>query len=112
MRKMIQYTGEKLNDTMEIRIYKGADAAFSLYEDEGDNYNYEKGKYTVIPFNWNEKLQTLTIGNLQGSYPGNLKNRIFNIVFVSEGTGVGIGDAAIRKEVVYSGKSIIVNKTK
>ena len=58
MGKLMQYTNEKPNDTMEIRIYKGADAAFSLYEDEGDNYNYETGKYTVIPFNWSEKLQT------------------------------------------------------
>ncbi len=112
MGKLMQYTGEKPNDTLEIRIYKGADAEFSLYEDEGDNYNYEKGKYSVIPFNWNEKLQTVTIGNLQGSYAGALKKRVFNIVFVSEGNGGGIGDAATRKEVVYSGKRIIVNKIK
>jgi len=108
--KPMQYTGEKSNDTLEIRIYKGARAEFSLYEDEGDNYNYEKGKYTVIPFTWNEQLQVLTIGNLQGSYTGSLKKRIFNIVFVGEGNGTGIEDAAIKKEVVYTGKKIIVNK--
>ena len=108
--KLMQYTGEKLNDTLEIRIYKGADAEFSLYEDEGDNYNYEKGKYTVIPFTWNEKAQTLTIGNLQGSFAGYLKKRIFNIVFVSEGNGIGSADATTKKEVIYTGKSMIVKK--
>jgi len=112
MGKLVQHTGEKLNDTLEIRIYKGANAEFSLYEDEGDNYNYEKGKYTVIPFAWNERSQVLTIGNLQGSYTGSLKKRIFNIVFVSEGNGAGIEDAAAKKEVIYTGKNIIVNKNK
>ncbi|HEX7411965.1 MAG TPA: TIM-barrel domain-containing protein, partial [Bacteroidales bacterium] len=106
MGKLMQYTNEKPNDTVEIRIYKGANAEFSLYEDEGDNYNYEKGKYTVIPFAWNEKTQTLTISKLQGAYPGYLTKRIFNIVFVSEGNGAGIADAAIRKSVVYIGNSI------
>jgi alpha-D-xyloside xylohydrolase len=110
MGKLMQYTGEKLNDTLEIRIYKGADSEFSLYEDEGDNYNYEKGKYTVIPFSWNEKSQVLTIGNSQGSYSGSLKKRILNIVFVSEGNGNGIENAATKKEVIYTGKNIIVNK--
>jgi alpha-D-xyloside xylohydrolase len=112
MGKLMQYTAEKTNDTLEIRVYKGADAVFSLYEDEGDNYNYEKGKYSIILFNWNERLQTLTIGNLQGSYAGSLKKRVFNIVFVSEGNGAGIENAATKKGVVYTGKNIIVNKSK
>ncbi len=112
MGKLMQHTGEKLNDSLEIRIYKGADAVFSLFEDEGDNYNYEKGKYTIIPFTWNEKLQVLTIGNLQGSYTGSLKKRVFNIVFVSEGNGAGSGEAVARNEVVYLGKSIIIKKNK
>jgi alpha-D-xyloside xylohydrolase len=75
----MQYTNEKPNDTLEIRIYKGSDAEFDLYEDEGDNYNYEKGKYTVIHFRWNEKLQTLTIGNLQGAYDGYLTNLQYSL---------------------------------
>jgi alpha-D-xyloside xylohydrolase len=109
MGKMMQYTGEKLNDTLEIRIYKGADAAFSLYEDEGDNYNYEKGKYSIIPFAWNEKTQSLTIGKLQGGYTGCLKRRIFNIVFVRGGNGAGIADAVKKEAVVYIGNSITLN---
>jgi alpha-D-xyloside xylohydrolase len=112
MGKLMQYTAEKSNDTLEIRIYKGANSDFSLYEDEGDNYNYEKGKYTVINFKWNEKIQTLTIENLQGSYINYLKKRVFNIVFVSEGNGVGIELTAKKVEIAYDGKRIVINKMK
>jgi alpha-D-xyloside xylohydrolase len=108
MGKMMQYTGEKSNDTLEIRIYQGADGNFSLYEDEGDNYNYEKDKYTVIPFAWNEKTHVLTISNLQGSYEGHLKKRIFNIVFVSENNGGGIAEAKIKKTIIYNGSSVVI----
>ena len=108
MGKMIQYTGEKSNDTLEIRIYRGANAAFSLYEDEGDSYNYEKGKYTVIPFKWNEQLKQLTIGDLQGSYAGHLQKRMFNIVFVSEGNGTGVQEALSKLSVRYTGVKTIV----
>lgn len=110
MGKLVQYTSEKSMDTLEIRVYKGADGAFSLYEDEGDNYNYEKGSFTVIPFKWNEKNKTLTIGSLQGSYPGYLKKRVFNIVFVGEGNGIGCGEGLIKKEIVYTGNVIILKE--
>jgi alpha-D-xyloside xylohydrolase len=108
MGKMIQYTGEKSNDTLEIRIYRGANATFSLYEDEGDSYNYEKGKYTVIPFKWNEQLKQLTIGDLQGSYNGHLQKRMFNIVFVSEGNGTGVQEALSKQSVRYTEVKTIV----
>jgi alpha-D-xyloside xylohydrolase len=106
MGKLMQYTAEKANDTLEIRVYKGADATFSLYEDEGDNYNYEKGKYTIIPFNWNEQLQALTIGGMQGTYAGALKTRVFKIVVVSDANGTGMDDSRAEKKVVYTGKNI------
>ena len=76
----MQWVGEKKWDNLELRIYPGADGQFVLYEDEGDNYNYEKGAYSVIQFSWNEKTHTLTIGDRQGSYPGMLQNRLFTIV--------------------------------
>ena len=106
MGPIIQYTGEKTADTLEIRVYKGADGRFDLYEDEGDNYNYEKGKYTVISFKWNDKQQSLTIGDRQGNYPGSLTNRVFNVVFVTEVEGVGITISTSRKTVPYYGKKI------
>lgn len=107
--RLMQYTGEKSNDTLEIRVYKGASGQFNLYEDEGDSYNYEKGRYTVIQFNWNEKIKTLTVGNLQGSYPGYLRKRIFNVVFVSEGNGIGALDASAKKTVMYKGVKMTIN---
>ena len=59
---VMQYIGEKTWDELELHIFPGADATFTLYEDEGDNYNYEKGAYTTIPMKWNERTRTLTIG--------------------------------------------------
>jgi alpha-D-xyloside xylohydrolase len=106
MGKIIQYAGEKSADTLEIRVYKGADAQFDLYEDEGDNYNYEKGKYATISFKWNEKAQFLTIGDKQGNYPGSLAKRIFNVVFVAESEGNGITVSTAKKQVSYFGKKV------
>jgi alpha-D-xyloside xylohydrolase len=76
----MQYVGEKSWDNLEVRVYPGADGDFLLYEDEGDNYNYEKGVYATIPMQWNDKARTLTIGNRKGEYPGMLKQRKFTIV--------------------------------
>lgn len=104
MGKFIQYTGQKPLDTLEIRVYKGADGRFDLYEDEGDSYDYENGNYTVIPFKWDEKRQTLTIGQKQGYYSGNLTKRIFTVIFVNESKGLGITPGEDKKKVVYIGK--------
>ena len=76
----MQYVGEKVWDNLELRIYPGANGTFTLYEDEGDNYNYEKGQYATIVFQWNDSKKTLTIGTRQGSYPGMLQQRRFTIV--------------------------------
>lgn len=77
----MQYVGEKSWDNLEIRIYPGADGQFTLYEDEGDSYNYERGVYTTIPFVWKDKTRTLTIGARQGSFPGLLQSRQFTLVW-------------------------------
>lgn len=76
----MQYVGERAWDNLELRIYPGANGSFTLYEDEGDNYNYEKGQYATITFQWNDKARTLTIGERKGSYPGMLQKRQFTIV--------------------------------
>ena len=76
----IQYVGEKAWDNLELRVYPGANGDFTLYEDEGDNYNYEKGKYATIGFHWNDKARTLTIDERQGIYPGMQEKRQFTIV--------------------------------
>ena len=76
----MQYVGEKSWDNLELRVYPGADGEFVLYEDEGDNYNYEKGAYSTINIKWNERTRTLTIGERQGQYKGMLQQRHFTIV--------------------------------
>ncbi len=105
----VEYAAEKPADPIELRIYRGADASFALYEDENDNYNYEKGAYSVIPMHWNQARQTLTVGERKGNFPGMLQNRSFRIVFVGEGHGTGVGPFAEADKVVqYSGKSITI----
>ena len=94
----MQYVGEKAWDHLEIRIYPGADGSFTLYEDEGDNYNYEKGVYATIPFSWNDKTSSLTVGSRQGSYPGMLVSRQFTFV-LPDGTS---------KNVSYNGESLTI----
>ena len=76
----MQYVGEKAWDNLELRLYPGANGDFTLYEDEGDNYNYEKGQYSTIAFHWNDKARTLTIDDRKGSFPGMLTKRQFTIV--------------------------------
>jgi alpha-D-xyloside xylohydrolase len=110
MGKFMQYTSEKPMDTLEIRIYPGADGQFTLYSDEGNNYNYEKGKYAVIPFKWSEQQQTLTIDKQQGGYAGALKKRVLNIVWVNETDGKGIEISPKIKAVIYTGEKISVTK--
>jgi alpha-D-xyloside xylohydrolase len=106
MGKIIQYASEKSADTIEIRVYKGADAKFDLYEDEGDNYNYEKGNHSIILFKWDEKRQTLTIGDKQGNYQGALKKRIFNIVLATKNKGFGTNTNSTGKKILYVGSQV------
>jgi len=76
----MQYVGEKTWEQLEMRVYPGADATFTLYEDEGDGYDYEKGAYTTITFSWDDRRRTLTIGDRQGNFPGMIAKRQFSVV--------------------------------
>ena len=76
----MQYVGEKSWNELELRVYPGADGQFTLYEDEGDNYNYERGAYSTINIKWNERARTLTIGERQGTFKGMLQQRRFTVV--------------------------------
>jgi alpha-D-xyloside xylohydrolase len=105
----VQYAQEKKWDNLELRIYPGADAVFTLYEDENDSYNYEKGQYTEIDCRWNEQAHTLTISDRRGNFPGMLISRKFNIVIVNQQNGAGAAPAAkVNKTVVYKGREIKV----
>jgi len=108
MGKSIQFAGQKPEDTLEIRIYQGANGRFELYEDEGDNYNYERGKFTIVPFRWDNEKRTLTIDDREGMYPGMLVERTFNIVLVNGKRGIGVEiSSTIDKTINYSGKKIV-----
>ncbi|MGA2542566.1 MAG: TIM-barrel domain-containing protein [Verrucomicrobiota bacterium] len=103
----VQYSSEKPADPIELRIYRGADSKFTLYEDEGDNYKYEKGKYATIPISWNEAKHTLEIGKRTGAFLGMLKERTFNVVWISENHGAGISSTEKPDAVVpYNGKAV------
>lgn len=105
----VQYAEEKKWDHLEIRIYPGANGKFVLYEDENDNYNYEKGVYATITFDWDDKKKSLTISDRTGNFPGILLSRNFNIVTVSNNKAVGENTAVTADKVVtYTGKKIIV----
>lgn len=104
-----EWSTEKQEDPVELRIYRGANGDFTLYEDERDGYNYEKGVYATIPFHWDDPKQTLTIGERRGSFPGMLSERRFQVVFVGEDHGVGItAESKPDKVVTYSGKQVSV----
>jgi alpha-D-xyloside xylohydrolase len=93
-------------DPIEIRIYPGANGDFNLYEDGGDNYDYEHGAYSVIPFHWDEKSRRLTIGDRHGSFPGMLEHRTFHAVIVREGHGAGITSSSPPDVTIeYHGKA-------
>ncbi|MGA9118523.1 MAG: TIM-barrel domain-containing protein [Bacteroidota bacterium] len=85
-----QYAAEKPADPIELRIYPGANGQFTLYEDENDNYDYEKGEYATIKFTWDDGQKTLTISDRKGEFPGMLKERTFSIVVVGRGQGAGV----------------------
>ncbi|MBN2200518.1 DUF5110 domain-containing protein, partial [bacterium] len=109
MGPFIQYAAESA-DPIELRIYPGADGDFTLYEDENDNYNYEKGAFSTILMKWDDQARRLTVGDRKGEFPGMLKDRAFQVVLVGEkrGTGVGITSDADRT-VSYSGREQIVS---
>ncbi len=105
----VQYATEKKWDNLEIRIYGGANGEFTLYEDENDNYNYEKGAYSTITFTWDDIKKRLTIDDRKGLFPGMLAERKFSIVRVAGNKGAGM--AVVEKpdrEMTYKGKKITI----
>ena len=105
----MEWTTEKPEDPIELRIYAGADGDFTLYEDENDNYNYEKGVHATIAMHWDDAAHTLSIGTREGSFPGMLAQRTFRVVLVGPNHGTGIAMSATEEKVVhYTGEKISV----
>jgi len=107
----LEYAQQKPADPIELRVYSGADGNFTVYEDEGDNYDYEKGSFATIPLHWYDASHTLTIGARQGKFPGMIERRTFNIVWVGEGHGVGVDPSDHPdKAVAYDGSAVTVTR--
>jgi alpha-D-xyloside xylohydrolase len=105
MGPLVQYSTEKPADPIELRIYPGADGNFTLYEDENDNYNYEKGVYATIAFHWDDARRQLSIDARKGEFPGMLKVRSFQVAIVGKGHGAGVEAARDPDKVIlYNGK--------
>ncbi|MFL5741546.1 MAG: TIM-barrel domain-containing protein [Flavisolibacter sp.] len=105
----LQYTNEKPADTIHLFVYTGRNASFELYEDEGTNYNYEKGMYSNIRMDYDENKQTLTIADRKGNFPGMLQKRIFIVSRVSSKAPVEWNPDRSGTVVSYEGKKIIIN---
>ena len=107
----IQYASEKPAAPITIYVYTGKNASFTLYEDEGTNYNYEKGQYTTIPFVYDDKSKELTIGERKGDFDGMVKERTFHIVFVGKDTPKGFDTNPVPdKTVQYNGTQLKINR--
>jgi alpha-D-xyloside xylohydrolase len=103
----VEYATQSPDAPITLRVYRGADADFTLYEDEGDSYDYEKGAHATIALHWDEASSSLRLGAREGSYPGMPKTRTFRVIIVGEGKGVGPAvEANVDKEIQYQGDSL------
>ena len=92
-----------------MRIYQGQDATFTLYEDEGDTYNYENGAFSTIELHWDDAKKRLHIGKRQGAYTGMPMTRTFSLLLVSEQQGTGVESSSTgAREITYDGNPLIV----
>jgi alpha-D-xyloside xylohydrolase len=106
----IQYTDEKQPATITLFVYGGADGKFTLYEDEGTNYNYEKGAFAEIEFSYSESSRQLTIGKRSGQFAGMLKTRTFRIVYVAPDAATPWNpDITSGKSVRYIGNKMTIS---
>lgn len=100
---VMQYASEKKAENIEIRVHQGKDGKFSLYEDEDTNYNYERGAFSTISFDYNDAKGTLTIGDRKGNFDGMLTNRVFRVVFIEK-------SSYAPKIVQYNGLKTVVKR--
>lgn len=106
----MQWSDEKKPELIDLYVYAGKDGSYTLYEDEGTNYNYEKGKYAVIDFKYDDARKQVTIGARKGSFDGMLQKRRFNIILVDKKKqqGVNLAKSPKGKVVKYSGQAMTV----
>lgn len=105
----IQFTGDQPDAPTELRVYPGRDGSFTLYEDEGDNYNYEQGSFTTIRMEWNDNTRQLTLDDRQGSYPGMQVSKAFCVVIANGKPFDPLAEKRQALEILYSGKRMMVD---
>ncbi len=106
----MEWSDQKKPELIDLYVYAGKDGQFTIYEDEGTNYNYEKGKYSTIEIQYNDALKTVTIGARKGTFDGMLQKRRFNVILVSEQNvqGVNLAKSPKGKMVKYDGLAVTV----
>ena len=102
----MQWSDEKPADNIRLYVYAGRDTDFTLYEDDGVTYDYEKGAYATIPIHWDDASRTLTLGERKGAFPGMLKERTFTVIVVDPGHPSGFAPDASGTEVRYDGTEV------
>ncbi|WAC49416.1 PA14 domain-containing protein [Asticcacaulis sp. SL142] len=108
MGPVVQYATERPDAEYEIRIYPGADGKFTIYEDDNETYDYEKGQYATYDLIWNDASKTLTIGGRKGGYEGLIKSRKLNFVLLGASKATGIDTGTATKTVTYTGNTISI----
>jgi alpha-D-xyloside xylohydrolase len=105
----VEYAAQLPDNTIELRIYRGANGSFTLYQDQGDSYAYEHGYRATIPINWDDASRTLTIGERDGSFPNMPAKMLFNVVLVDalHGNGPQVS-TKIDRAIFYSGRAVVV----
>ena len=105
----MEWSDEKPAELINLYVYAGQNGTFQLYEDEGTNYNYERGKYATIDITYDDATRTVTFGARKGSFPGMLKNRRFNVVYITKDAPKPLNlDDPEGKMVQYNGKAVTV----
>lgn len=103
----MEWSDEKQPSLINLYVYAGRNGRFTLYEDEGTNYDYEQGQYATIDFTYDEANHTLTIGSRKGSFSGMLRQRQFRIVVVGKDKATPLNlDSPQGKLVTYNGEQI------
>jgi alpha-D-xyloside xylohydrolase len=108
MGPVVQYATERPDAPYEIRVYPGADGKFTVYEDDNETYDYEKGRYATYDLVWNDAARTLSIGARKGTFKGLVKARKLNVVVVGQANATAIEPAGATKSVTYAGKPVSV----
>ena len=105
----MEWSDQKPADAIRLYVYAGADADFTLYEDDGLTYAYEKGEFSTIPIHWDEASRTLTIGGREGSFPGMLEKRAFHVVVIDPAHPHGYDPDAPGTKCEYQGNVVTLN---